>query len=135
MAPYMHVEHPDNRYQHELNHQNGQRLGLSLDRANREVLAFHGQQHRAARLTGIAPTSEGVPPECLMIVRLLEGNDTCMDRNPLCHQGGRPEYAAVEFGIVLCRRCAFRHLDRNREVSNNPKRNILPVIINVTHLL
>ncbi len=121
MAPYMHVERPDTRYQYELNQQNEQNTdrkssGLSLDRANREMLSFHGQQHRAARLTGIAPTREGVPPECLMIIRLLEGNDSCMDRNSHCHQGMPPEYAAVEFGILVCRRCAFRHLDRNKEV-------------------
>lgn len=44
------------------------------------------------------------PPACLQILRLLPGNQKCMD----CEQH-QPEWASISHGTLLCISCAGRH--------------------------
>ena len=80
------------------------------------------------------------PKDCLQILRLLAGNDRCVD----CGRGGKttyirrtrknnnpmdasevedekkndvPIWASLTYGTLLCDQCAFRHITKSEEVS------------------
>jgi len=63
----------------------------------------------------------GFPPLCLSLVRLLSGNQCCVDCGE--EQSDRLIYASVGYGTLLCTDCAYRH------------RTITPDESDVGHLL
>lgn len=61
------------------------------------------------------PSVQGFPPSCLPLVRLLAGNQCCVD----CGYGRSDDlnYASLGYGTILCRHCAHRHKTLSEEVS------------------
>jgi len=57
----------------------------------------------------------GFPPSCLPIVRLLAGNQCCVDCG--YDQSNGLNYASIGYGTILCQHCAHRHMTLSREVS------------------
>lgn len=55
------------------------------------------------------------PPSCLPIVRLLAGNQCCVDCG--YDQSNSLNYASIGYGTILCHHCAHRHMTLSKEVS------------------
>mmetsp|Transcript_26373 Transcript_26373/g.38963 ORF Transcript_26373/g.38963 Transcript_26373/m.38963 type:complete len:846 (+) Transcript_26373:128-2665(+) len=56
------------------------------------------------------------PPECLRIVRLIKGNNACVDCQGFDEIGGvtvEPMFASTTHGTALCRNCAEGHQQRD----------------------
>lgn len=59
------------------------------------------------------------PPECLLIVRLIKGNNACADCQGFDEIGGiavEPMYASTTHGTIICRSCAEEHRRRDERV-------------------
>lgn len=58
------------------------------------------------------PSGQSYPPDCLQILRLLDGNGACVD----CGAGKEPPmWASIANGTLLCDKCAFIHITRSEE--------------------
>lgn len=69
------------------------------------------------------PSYQSFPEDILKIVRLLPGNAACCDcgKNEEV-DGNELLWASVSYGLILCRRCAFRHISNSN--SNDEVRNV-----------
>ena len=60
-------------------------------------------------------SKSGFPPSCLPIVRLLSGNQCCVDCGYDRSDG--LNYASIGYGTILCQHCAHRHVTLSEAVS------------------
>ena len=66
------------------------------------------------------PSRQSYPADCLQILRLLDSNSGCVDCGAgLDGQTDPPMWASISYGTLLCDKCAFVHLTKSEEVSNN----------------
>lgn len=78
----------------------------------------------------------GFPPSCLPLVRLLAGNQCCVDCG--YNRSDGLNYASLGYGTILCRHCAHRHKTLSEEVSpvcHSKSFNKLPVATYRTEFL
>ena len=88
--------------------------------SKREVIQLHSDYVLSAHQRR-TPVVHGYPPDTLQIVRLMKGNQCCVDcgdSDIVTIPSGdqiqvEPLFAAVAFGTLLCKLCAFSHMERD----------------------
>ena len=92
--------------------------------SEREVLKLHNQYLQSSMKGQEMPLFPAFPPDCLQIVRLMNGNQVCADCGEVDIVKGpngeiiqvEPLFAAVAYGTLVCRKCALSHLERDEGV-------------------
>ena len=89
-----------------------------------EVVGLHCQYLHSIVHHQVASLSPAFPPDALHIVRLLMGNQCCVDCGGVDYiksENGEevevePLFSDVAHGTLVCRKCALNHLERDEGV-------------------